>query len=407
MNHRLNFLRKKNLKEAIGKPEPLELIVKIAPGKRNYLLKELNQVGEITREFESIPYLSFKCDSFDAAGLYKVFNKSSDRKTYSKLASSISSIDVSNKFSIPNSTKEAAPESLDCWNLDQIGVYSARKRGTGEGTRVAVIDTGVNYDHPEISGNFESKKGYDFIEENSSPMDRNGHGTHVAGVIAGNEYGIATNCRMYSLRVLDEDGFGVESDTIAAFDWAAKSNIDVINVSLGSPCASLALEEMCYYVANKGIHIAAAAGNSYTGPSYPAAFDEPVIAVAAVDINKNHAEFSNVWETNDISAPGVKIKSAYLNGYDVLSGTSMACPHVSGCLALAISVLNRNADLENILESTAESLEKGNVPERDVYGAGLVRVDRMVEKFTQTYSAGPAENYFKEVLEALREVFSE
>ena len=427
MNQKLEFLRKKNLKEAIGHPDSVELIIKVAPGKRNYLLKELDQIGQITHELESIPYISFKCDSFDAASIYRVFSKVSDRKAYSKIASSISAIDISNKFSIPKNIKEDSAQSLDCWNLEQIGAYKARKISSGEGIEVAVIDTGINYNHPEISRNFESNKGYDFVDQNSDPMDQNGHGTHVAGVIAGDQYGIANNCRLYSLRVLDEDGYGVESDTLAAFDWAAKKNVDVINVSLGSECASSALEEMCYYTANKGILIAAAAGNNYVGPSYPAAFDDPVIGVAAVDSDKNHAEFSNIWETNDISAPGVKIKSAYEDDYSVLSGTSMACPHVSGGLALAISALGRKEELESILESTAEHLEKGNSPERDVYGAGLIRIDRMVEKAAAS-NGKHSENYFKdlinpnwkkskntqqakgyleEVLEALREVFLE
>ena len=412
MNHRLAFLRRKNLDKSIRKSredrEPVELIVKTHEGKKSSLVKELENLGEITHEFESIPYLSFKCDSHDGYEISQVFHKLSDSKAYRAIASSISVIDISSTFRIPNVTKESAAFSMSgVWNLEQIGTYLARQHASGEGVSVAVIDTGVDYGHPEVSRNFGSRKGYDFVRKDSDPMDMNGHGTHVAGIAAGKKYGVATRSSLYAVRVLDENGMGSEADTIAGLDWASKNSVDVINLSLGSPYASGALEDMCYYLANNGVLIAAAAGNDGFGPNYPAAFGDPVIAVAATDENKNHADFSNIYETNDISAPGVRITSSYGGGYAALSGTSMASPHVAGGLALVLSALKRDADLDELLDSTAEHLDSSGFPERDVYGAGLMRVDRMVERTLQLRRESPMENYGREVLNVLREVFWE
>ena len=126
----------------------------------------------------------------------------------------------------------------------------------------------------------------------------------------------------------------------------------------------------------------AAAGNNGYGANYPAAFGESVIAVAAVDENLEHPDFSNIYETNDIAAPGVGIVSTYLNErYATLTGTSMASPHVAGSLALALSI-SQKGSLEDVMKEEAEKLG-----EPDAFGAGLVRVDRMAE-----YLAGAARN---------------
>ena len=123
----------------------------------------------------------------------------------------------------------------------------------------------------------------------------------------------------------------------------------------------------------------AAAGNEYYGPSYPAALNN-VVAVAAVDRNNEHAEFSNIYETNDISAPGVSIYSSVPGGYQEFSGTSMATPHVTGSLALGKSVKQGSPkELEERLKSSADELGSSLDPEnRKKYGVGLVRADKLV-----------------------------
>ena len=149
--------------------------------------------------------------------------------------------------------------------------------------------------------------------------------------------------------------------------------------------ASQALEEVCRYAWQQGVLLVAAAGNNGYGPSYPAAFGEPVIAVAAGDEDLQHPDFSSIWETNDISAPGVNIISTYLGeGYAQMSGTSMASPHVTGSLALAGSI-GAAGDLEEIMKETANN---DGYNEPDVFGAGLIRVDKMAQYLSQATSFG-------------------
>ncbi|MBI2142679.1 S8 family serine peptidase [Candidatus Woesearchaeota archaeon] len=239
------------------------------------------------------------------------------------------------------------------------------------------MDTGVEYFHTELSHSFGRVKGYDVIEDSDNPADRNGHGTHVAGTCAGLNYGVAIGSNLYAVRVLDENGSGIESNLIAGVEWCIKNGMHIVNMSLGSPVASSAFEEICYAAAEKGVILVAAAGNNGGEfAMYPAAFGDPVIAVAAVDRYNRHADFSNIFMTNDISAPGVEIPSSYIGGsYASLSGTSMASPHVAGSIALALPLV-RNQDIYGLLDSTAENI--GN--DGDVFGAGLVRADGMVKE---------------------------
>ena len=405
-NHRLEFRRKVALNREISSgrtlSHPIELIVKTDYGKRDWLAGELGKIGKVTRVYDSIPYLSFRCDAADAEKLNQSFRKLADHKAYRSIASSILVIDVSNTVKIPDFTRSR--RSSDTWNLENIGAYEAKKIASGEGITMAVVDTGVDYGHPEVSHAFGNVKGYDFIRNGSDPMDFNGHGTHVAGIAAGRNYGVASGCRVYAVRVLDENGSGNEADTIAGLDWAASHDADVINMSLGSEYASTALEDMCYFLADKGVLIVAAAGNSGFGPNYPAAFGDPVVAVAAVNRRNRHADFSNIYDTNDISAPGVNITSSYLGGYETLSGTSMAAPHVSGALALAASAVKSECDLEGMMEETAQKLDSGGIPRRDVYGAGLVRADGLAKAASGMGSENSLKSYYVEFVNALREV---
>ena len=408
-NHRLEFSRRSVLNRQIRSGRelsyPIELIVKTEYAKRDWLSGELGKIGEVTRVFDSIPYLSFRCDAADAEKLNHSFRKLADHKAYRAIAASISVIDVSNTVRIPDFKKSRGYG--DAWNLENIGVYDAKKIASGNGISIAILDTGVDYGHPEVSHAFGGDKGYDFVRNCNDPIDFNGHGTHVAGIAVGTSYGVSCDSRTYAVRVLDENGSGSEADTIAGLDWAAGNDVDVINMSLGSEYASTALEDMCYFLANKGVLIVAAAGNSGFGPNYPAAFGDPVIAVAAVNRRNRHADFSNIYDTNDISAPGVNVTSSYLGGYETLSGTSMAAPHVSGSLALAASALHRECDLEGVMEGTAQKLETGGIPRRDVYGAGLVRADGMARAASELGSENPLKQYYAEVMDALNEVLWE
>jgi hypothetical protein len=363
------------------KPESLELIIGTSFDKKEKLADRFNKIGKVTKYFDAIPYFCVRCDSLDAQKVANYVYKGLG--FYKKDFGAVKSVELANIVAIPRpKVTRAVTKRQSLWNLEDIGAYEARNYSSGRGVKVAVIDTGVNYNHEDIKHCFGTVKGYDFVKNDNNPMDLNGHGTHVAGIIAGVNSGIASGVSMYALRVLDEHGQGSEANAIAAIEWAGKNSIHIVNCSFGAPVASRAFEEMCSYATNWGMMIIAAAGNNGSEIAmYPAAFGEPVTAVAAVDRENKHAYFSNIWPTNDISAPGVDILSSYLDGYAVLDGTSMAAPHVTGTLALAIPFLGYHRLLEEKLSSTAQKLETElDYDAEEVFGAGLVRADLLLKE---------------------------
>ncbi len=397
-----DFLRKNNGKQwkitrlfseigSSSQKEELELIIEIESKKKGDICRQLRRIGKCTL-YEFVPYLSLKCSAEDAKKIanhvYKKITDARFERNFQYALQNIISIELSNKVSIPpmkpgiNYYFRKRAEDERFWNLENIGAYEALKSSSGSGIKIGIIDTGVDYTHTELRNSFSADKGYDFVEKSSKPLDKNGHGTHVAGIAAGRNCGIARNSTLYSLRVLDEDGGGSEADVMLAIEWALKNNLHIVNMSLGSPEASDAFKEMCYYAASRNLMIVAAAGNDGTFIySYPASF-EPVISVAAVDRNNEHAYFSNMNDLLDISAPGVDIVSSYLdNSYRMLSGTSMASPHVTGTLALALSI-NKDAErVEEFMKKYAQYLDSpDNHDNSCIFGAGLIRADSMVNK---------------------------
>ncbi len=369
---------------------PLEIIIETENNWKikERVAKEIGKIGKITHQFKVIPYISIICLGEDAEQIAnKIYRKDVNRifeRSFRYSLNAMRSIDLSNKFSIipvkKNSRAYFRPKE-NLWNLENIGAYKAHESSKGKRATIAIIDTGVDYTHPELSSNFKRKKGYDFIKDDENPMDENGHGTHVAGISAGENCGVAPDATLYAVKVLDSDGSGSDATVAAGIEWAMLNNIDVANMSLGGPTASMALEEMCRIASQKGLLLVAAAGNDGHGASYPAAFGDYVIAVAAVDRNNKHADFSNIWETNDISAPGVGIYSSYPGGeYRVWDGTSMATPHVSGALGLMISKTGKPNLAEETMYKTAKRLESSEPYDNSwVFGAGLVRADSMME----------------------------
>ncbi len=275
------------------------------------------------------------------------------------------------------------------WGITKIGAPSVHTNGNkGTGINIAIIDTGINYNHPDLSENY--KGGYDFVNDDVDPLDDNGHGTHCAGIIAAVDndigvIGVAPEANLYSLKVLDSTGSGYISDVIAAIEWAIETrkdtdtsnNIQIISMSLGSNSGVTAYETACSQAYNSGILLVAAAGNDGntrgTGNSvdYPAAYSS-VIAVAATDSMNKRASYSSTGPAVELTAPGVNILSTYENDLTSLSGTSMACPHVAGtaALVLAANPSFTNVNIRNRLTKTATDL--GTRGRDNLYGYGLV-----------------------------------
>ena len=274
------------------------------------------------------------------------------------------------------------------WDLEDEQGQSV----TGHGIVVAIIDTGIDYTHPDLGGCFgpgcRVMGGYDFINDDSDPMDDMGHGTHVAGIVgaSGVSTGVAPDVSFLAYKVLNESGFGSFSGIIEAIERATDDGADVINLSLGGPGDP---DDPLSQAVDLGVTVAIAARNS--GPGYstvgsPGAARKP-ISVAATDKDDQIEWFSSrgpipgEWNIKpDLAAPGVSIlapvpalgvlgdPSRYLH----LSGTSMATPHVAGAAALLLQ-LHPEWTPDNVKSAMANtSLDLGYDPYTQ--GAGRIQL---------------------------------
>lgn len=289
----------------------------------------------------------------------------------------------------------------------KYSVQAPRAWNTTQGsasTIVAIIDTGVDYTHPDLAANIRPDLGTRFssLTGNKDPMDGNGHGTHVAGTIGaiGNNgigiAGINWNVTIIPVAFLDSDGSGTLFDAVQALQYVYKLKVDqginirLTNNSWGGGSYSTVLADAINQNAAAGILFVAAAGNEANNndknPAYPASYPiENVISVAATDTDASLAYFSNYGRnTVHVAAPGVKILSTYPGGqYAYLSGTSMATPHVSGALALLASANPglSAAELRANVLATANPFSK---LKHKVEGMRFLRIDRtMVHNTSQ------------------------
>lgn len=246
------------------------------------------------------------------------------------------------------------PDLDQQWGIKAIDAEQAWNYTIGSpNVIVAVVDTGVDLDHPELRG--ELLPGKSFVPGTSSPMDDNGHGTHVAGIIAAamngpGTVGVAPGVRILPVKVLDSSGQGDTSTIVAGLLYAADAGAKIINLSLGGAGGGKALQDAIAYVQAKGCLVVAAMGNDGQNiEDFPAAYPG-VLAVGATSQDGTIASFSNYGNWISVSAPGDGIFSTMPDynvtlssegggglGYGYLSGTSMATPFVSGVAALVAS----------------------------------------------------------------------
>ena len=244
------------------------------------------------------------------------------------------------------SGRENDPLRSQQWALDKVSFESAWSVTRGRGVKVAIIDSGVEAAHQDLVGSVLPGKDY-VNPADDGRIDPNGHGTHVAGIIAAhvdNGIGIdgaAPDVHILPVRVLDANGGGDASNVAKGIIWAADHGARVINLSLGGG-KSPGIEQAMQYANSKGAVVLAAGGNngdSGNAPMYPAAYPE-AIAVAAVDSSLTHPAFGNTGNYLDVSAPGVGIVSLWGSSptaYADASGTSMATPYGSAEAALIIA----------------------------------------------------------------------
>ncbi len=361
-----------------------EVVVRFSPrpaqSEIDKLVKDVD--GKIKRDFGNA--MIIKSNTLSTKQLMKRFAEHPD-SVYAE----------PNFLLLPNRQPNDTYYKIYQWNLPLIGMEQSWEVSRGRSdVIVAVIDTGIDLSHPEFQGKLV--KGYNVIADNNNPNDDNGHGTHVAGVIAAktnNGVGIAGmswNSKLMPIKAIGADGSGSAFDIAQGIYWATDNGADVINLSVGNYTSSAALQEACRYAFARNVVLVAASGNDATNqPSYPAAYKE-VMSVAAVDHNRRRADFSNFGEYVDVAAPGVDIPSTYIySDYAALSGTSMACPHVAALASLIRSVQPnmKNTEVMQLIRRSAIDL---GAPGRDnYYGFGIIDGNNALRQIRPTTNRAP------------------
>jgi subtilisin family serine protease len=263
------------------------------------------------------------------------------------------------------------------WGVKMVRAPEIWPLTRGEGVKVAVIDTGVDLDHPDLAANL--RQGINILDGERPPQDHNGHGTHVAGTIGAvengrNPVGVSPGVEIYPIKALNDKGNGWLSDIIAGVEWCINNGMHIINMSFVVNGNNESLREMILATDRAGVLVVAAAGNSGPGENtvqFPARYPE-TIAVSAVDRKQQIAGFSSRGPEVDLTAPGVEILSLWPGGgKKKMQGTSMAAPHVTGVAALLLSV-DRTASPAVVKKILLESARPLPDLKKSEQGAGLV-----------------------------------
>ncbi|MFD7427865.1 S8 family serine peptidase [Streptomyces sp. NPDC059814] len=286
--------------------------------------------GKLKRNYSSA------INGFSASGLSRTEAK--------RLAAdpAVSKVVQNKKFHV-----DATQNNPPSWGLDRIDQTETAgdnaytyPDSAGEGVTAYVIDTGVRITHEEFEG--RASYGYDAVDDDNDAADGYGHGTHVAGTIAGATYGVAKKAKIVAVRVLDDSGSGTTEQVVAGIDWVTANHTgpSVANMSLGGG-ADEALDAAVQKSIASGVTYAVAAGNESgdASESSPARVPE-AITVASSTVDDEQSYFSNYGSLVDIYAPGSDITSAWNDsdtGSDTISGTSMATPHVVGAAAVYLA----------------------------------------------------------------------
>lgn len=233
------------------------------------------------------------------------------------------------------------------WEIVKFQIDNCWINSQGEGIKVAVLDTGCDLDHPDLQQNLLDGK--NFIQKNEPPLDKNGHGTHVAGTIAAinnglGMVGVAPKAKILPVKVLGDDGTGNVDKVSEGIKWASEQKVDFITMSLGTTFPDRKLKKAIDYAEKNGTICFCAAGNYGMKKDilYPAKYDN-VIAIGAINEFFNRTDFTCAGDALDFLAPGTNIISCVPdNAYASMSGTSMSNPFATGCAALLCSWNKKN-----------------------------------------------------------------
>ncbi len=310
-----------------------------------------------------------------------------------------------------NANDQVVPWGIDRVFGDETYSFDTWDYSTGEGIGVAVLDTGIDENHPDLEDKVVG--GVSYIDGEAWGTDDNSHGTHIAGTIAALDndigvVGVSPGVSLYDVKVLDTAGMGSLSSVVAGIDWAAgQEEVDILSMSLGFLSSYSTLRNACDNAYAAGKLLVAAAGNSgdwifFNSIVYPARYNS-VIAVAASDEDDRRASFSSTGPQIELIAPGVDVLSTEPGGgYRYGSGTSMATPHVSGVAALVWSLDSEltNSEVRVLLQETAEDLALAS----RVQGHGMVRADLAVDEVKNGDENGEPEPVVPDTFELTLEV---
>lgn len=289
--------------------------------------------------------------------------------------------DASIKVSKPKEGKQIKEQQIP-WGVSRVEADKAWVNTTGKGVKVAVVDSGISK-HKDLRDNIKGE--FNAIDPKKSAIDDFGHGTHVAGIIAAKDnkigvVGVAPDVDLYAVKVLDAMGAGYLSDLAEGIEWCINNEIQLINLSVELQKDYPLLSYTINRALSADIIVVAAAGNTFgKSVTYPAAY-EGVISVSAIDTNNNIANFSAVGKI-DFCAPGVDVYSTHLgNNYTIMSGTSMAAPHVSGVIALMLADLRNDTNNDGVISflevmdiMLCNSVDIGTIRYDGIFGKGLVK----------------------------------
>jgi type VII secretion-associated serine protease mycosin len=393
---RANFTKINNIRqvdEARNKLDNSEHIVTIhhnSKSKSHYMKREVTVKFNHSPSADELASILRQIDGWHKARHNNTFIFKSNTRSTDDLISFFSKRkDVvfaePNFLLLPNAVPNDTLYPNYQWNMPMINMERAWDITKGSGdVIIATVDTGVDMRHPEFQGKLV--QGYNVLNGSNNPNDDNGHGTHVAGIIAArtnNGEGVAGmnwNSKIMAVKGIGADGSGSSLDIAQGIVWAADHGASVINMSVGNYHPSSALHDAIQYAYSKDVVMVAASGNDNTAqPSYPAAYPE-VMSIAAVDSGGKRASFSNYGSQVDIAAPGVDIPSTYImSDYAALSGTSMACPHAAG-LAGLIRSANPTLTNEQVMKVMRTSAhDAGDAGWDQQYGYGIIDVARALE----------------------------
>lgn len=274
------------------------------------------------------------------------------------------------------------------WGAMRVGTdwMKSQFATNGEEVIVAVIDTGVDYTHSFLKERMIA--GYDFVNNDSDPMDEHVHGTHIAGIIAEST---TANVKIMPIRGLDENGNGYDSNIVKGIHYAVDNGASIVNMSFQGKEYSEHLAEAIDYALTNNVLVVVASGNKSddTANYYPAS-EKKVLVVSATDQSDKIASFSNTGGSIDVSAPGVGILSSVPGEkYAALHGTSMAAPYVSGVAAMLLvdDPTRSIEEIEKVLKTYVD--DKGAVNWDPIFGEGILNVSNYGQHslITSAYSS--------------------